>query len=270
MSIKKPLIVAIANPKGGVGKSTTTANLAAVAARHGLKVLLFDLDPQASASDISGVNEDAITSFASAMFGEASVLPSSIAVETSCGYDIIPAGSDLITAEDMIGKLPMGEQRLSLLIDSDTALSKYDLILIDTVGARWRLLTACLMATDNVIVPLRPSRLSVKELPDLLELIRYLTPYRGKKGPISIRGLFFTEVDERTVATKININDVRATVGDDQLVMNTMIPKSTVIEQAALVSQPVVLYDAHCGVSRAYEELFVELFPELLREQKSA
>ncbi len=266
MSLKKPLIVAIANPKGGVGKSTAAANLAAIAARHGLKVLLFDLDPQASASDISGVNDEDLNRFASAMFSEESVLPSSIVVETLYGYDILPAGSDLITAEDLIGKLPMGEQRLTLLVDADEALAKYDLILIDTVGARWRLLTACLMATDDVIVPLRPSRLSIKELPDLLELLNYLTPYRGTKGAIKVRGLFFSEVDERTVATKINVDDVRSTVGDEHGIMDTMIPRSTVIEQAALLSQPVVIYDAGCGVSRAYDQLFNELFPEFRQE----
>lgn len=259
---KKPIKIAIANPKGGVGKSTAAANLAATGAKAGLKALLIDLDPQGSASDLSDISDDQCHGFASQMFSEKPVIPSSLIVNTAFGYDIIPAGQDLISAEDAIGKMPMGEQRLSLLIESDEGLRGYDLILIDTVGARWRLLTASLLAADEILIPARPSRLSIKELPDLVNLLEVLNQFRGSRPPISIRGLFFSEVEERTKAAQICIQDTTEDFQNVFKVATTNIPKSTVVEQAALLSQPVLEYDANCAASVSFRELFFELFPE--------
>lgn len=263
--MSKPIKIAIANPKGGVGKSTAAANLAAAAAKASLKALLIDLDPQGSASDLSDISEDQCNGFASQMFSEKPVTPSSLIINTAFGYDIIPAGPDLISAEDAIGKMPMGEQRLSLLLESDEGLNGYDLVFIDTVGARWRLLTASLLAADEVLIPARPSRLSIKELPDLVNLLEVLNQFRGARPPISIRGLFFSEVEPRTKAAQICIQETTEDFLNDFKVAATHIPKSTIVEQAALLSQPVLEYDSGCAPAISFMELFFELFPEFNR-----
>ena len=258
-------VIAVANPKGGVGKSTSAASLAAVGASAGLKVLLIDLDPQGSASDLSAFHDEMLgdgDGYASAMFRDAPTPPSKLAVTTEFGYDLIPAGGDMIAAEDAISKQTLGEQRLSMLMAGDTGLSAYDLVLMDTVGARWRLLTSSLLAADEVLVPTRASRLSVKELPDLMSLIDMLNQYRVGRDRIAVRKLFFVEAD-RTVATRMNISDVSVEMGEDFPVADTVIPRSTVVEQSALLGQPVVTYQANSPVATAYVALFNECFPEL-------
>jgi len=263
--IKKPCIVAIANPKGGVGKSTISANMAAIASNLGLKVLLIDLDPQGSASYLSNVG-GGVELFADKLFSTNPSLPSNLVCHSSFGYDVIPAGPYLVESEAYLGSDSLAIHGLSMLMASDKALADYDLIFIDTVGARWRLLTATLLAVDEVLIPLKASQLSTKELADSLSMIKQLSNpgYRHGRDAIGVRGIFFSEVDKQTSATKIIIDDVNVSYGADYRVAQSVIPRSTVVEQAAILTTPVVVYEPKAKVSQAMCELFSELFSEIL------
>lgn len=258
------MIIAIANPKGGVAKSTSAANLAAAAAKQGKRVLLIDLDPQGSSSMLSGIETDNDAASASAMFREDPVMPSAVAVTSPYGFDVVPAGSGLISAEDWIARAMLGEQRLRLLLLRDAGLKNYDVIFVDTAGFKGRLLNSALLASSHVIVPVRPSALSTNELPDFLVMLDTVSTLREGLGEarLGLLGLVFVQVKEGTRAANENIREVTeacAVLGGDLKYADTMIPESTTIEEAALMRAPVVAVRAGSKPAQRYVDLYLEL-----------
>ena len=266
-------LVAVANPKGGTGKSTTSANLAAVAAQRGLRPLLIDLDPQGSSSYLSGIEDTQESRSAGAMFQDEALHPSDLALPTKYGYDVVPAGPALIQAEDWLARAIMGEQRLRLLFKRDAALlEKYNFIIVDTAGYKGRLLNSTLIACTDVLIPARPSVLSTNEFPDFFDLIEQISGLREGIGDerLNIRGIIFNMVREGTKAAADNINQVydainymnKATESAGRYnIAKTLIPEATAIEEAGLSRTPVVFSRAKSTVAVRYQELFAELFP---------
>ena len=126
-------MIAVTNPKGGTGKSTTTAALASLAARDGFRTLLIDLDPQQTVSFLSRGEWETDADTAAAMFLQSNAaMPSSLARPTSYGYDLVPAGAVLADAEDQLRLDSFGSTRLRKLFKRDEALSRYDVVFIDT------------------------------------------------------------------------------------------------------------------------------------------
>lgn len=266
-------IVAVANPKGGTGKSTTSANLAAVAAQRGLRPLLIDLDPQGSSTYLSGIEDvDARTS-AGAMFQDEPVCPSDLALTTIYGYDVVPAGPSLIQAEDWLARAMLGEQRLRLLFKRDeNLLKKYDFIVVDTAGYKGRLLNSTLLACTDVLIPALPSVLSTNEFPDFFDLIDQISEMREGIGDerLNIRGIIFSLVREGTNAAANVIDQVYEAVEflNNQTgstgrynIVKTRIPHATAIEEAGLSRTPVVVSRKNSVVAVRYKNLFDELFP---------
>lgn len=268
----KGLILAIANPKGGTGKSTVSANLAAVTAKRGKLALLIDLDPQGSSTLLSSVEDVAETASAGAMFRDEPVMPSSIAVPTKYGYDVIPAGPALIQAEDWLSHTLGGELRLRMLFNKDSALEKYDLIIVDTAGFKGRLLNSTLVCSSDVLIPIRPSVLSTNELPDFFDIIRQITELREGMGdtPLHVLGLLFNMVKEHTSAAQQNINEVHEALaaleqagGARYTTTKTMIPEATAVEEAGLLRSPVVAVRVGSKVAQRYQTLYDEIIEGL-------
>lgn len=251
---------AIANPKGGVGKSTMAANLAASAARLGKRVLLIDLDPQGSSSVLSGIEDVAPAMSAGAMFADEPVLPSALVSASRYGYDVVPAGSSLIAAEEWLRQAVLGEQRLRLLLNRDAGLKRYDVLLFDTAGFKGRLLNSTLLACSDVVIPLRPSLLSTNELPDFLMLIENIAALRAgmNDAPLALRAVVFNMVKEGTKASLENMREVQAALAE--VVSAIVIPETTAVEEAAIARAPVVCARPGAKVAQRYLALAQALF----------
>lgn len=262
-------LVAVANPKGGTGKSTTSANLAAVAAQRGLSTLLIDLDPQGSSSYLSGIEDAQERASAGAMFQDDAIRPSDLAIKSKFGYDVIPAGPALIQAEDWLARAIMGEQRLRLLFKRDQALNeKYKFIIVDTAGYKGRLLNSTLIACSDVVIPAKPSVLATNEFPDFFSLIAQISELREGIGDqrLNIRGIIYSMV-RMTKATNNNMEQVDEAIaymnaqnGGRYHVAKTVIPDATAFEEAALSKTPVVISRPSSKAAQSYQELFAELF----------
>jgi chromosome partitioning protein len=264
-------IVAIANPKGGVGKSTVSANFAAVAAMRGLKPLLIDLDPQGSSSYLSGVDVEGTRS-AGAMFQDDPISPTDLTYTTKFGYDVVPAGSSLIQAEDWLARATMGENRLRLLFKHNPELlEKYDFIVMDTAGYKGRLLNSALITCTDVLIPAEASVLTSNEFPEFFSLIEQISELREGIGDVRLKvgGVIFNKVRESTSAATENIAQVNEAIAyineaagrkEAYKVAKTLIPVATAIEEAGFARSPVVIARPKAKVSLRYQELFDELF----------
>lgn len=258
-------ITAVANPKGGTGKSTVSANIAAVAALRGRKTLLIDLDPQGSSSLLSGIESAEDRHSAGAMFSDTPMLPSQLAIATPYGFDVVPAGAGLIETEDWLARHVVGQHQLRLLFKRDTALAEYDFVVVDTTGFKGRLLNAALLAATNVVIPIRPSVLSTNELPDFLAIMAKINLLREGLGDarLFVNGVIFNMVKEGTNAAAANIAEVNEALlltESDFGCAKSFLPDGTAIEEAAREHAPVVCVQPATKVAQRYNQLFDELF----------
>ena len=265
-------IVAVAFPKGGTGKSTVSANLAAAAAKHGRRVLLIDLDPQGSSSLLSGFERHKIewAKSAGAMFQDEPIQPSDLAIPTKYGYDIVPACGSMIEAEAWLTRASLAVPRLRLLFNRDNTMhEKYDFIIVDTVGAKVKLLDATLLACTDIVIPLRASALSTSELPDFVDMIQFYSDNREGMGDkaMTIRGVVVNAVKSNTNSSAANVKEVTDAV--DYLntleafgsVKISIVPDAIAIEEAATSNMPVSFSRPKSTVALRYQEIFAELFP---------
>jgi len=268
-------IVVVANTKGGTCKSTTVANLAAAAALQGFKTLLLDLDPQGSSTMLTGIDrgdiEEAKTS--SQLFNDKPALPSSLAIPTAHGFDVVPAGGALVDAPLWISSINYGEHHLYDLVREDKALTQYDFVFVDTAGNRDALLNAALLAATDLVVPLTPSVLSTSELQGLNEIIEATQKQQRRINtqPINMLGIAIVRAKERTRTVQDLRAELEAVSAEGVVHMiNTVIPDSDIIEKAARARVPVVNFRAGSNVGQRYMELFLELFGDLPARSKSA
>lgn len=265
-------IVAVAFPKGGTAKSSTAANLAAAAAKKGYSTLLIDLDPQGSSGTvISGVACGEEGRCASAMFQDAPIPPSELAVPSKHGYDVIPAGPGLIKAETWLMTAPLGVQRLARTFNKDDCLKRYDLVFVDTVGAKVRLLDAAVMASTDVLMPVTASVLSLNELAEFLSICEILSEGRHGFGyaPLNLLGVVFVRAKETTRAAKLAFGEMNEAMQEGLIRrLSTVIPDATAMEDAARAGAPVVCLRPSSPVSQSYMALFDELFSGVKKKIK--
>ena len=243
-------VVALANQKGGVGKTTTAINLGASLARNGRRVLVFDFDPQANSSAGLGVRVDASTTY-DALINDLPI--SDIVVETTIdGLWLAPANPSLAGAE--VELVPMMAREFRLKRAIDTARGAYDYILIDCPPSLGLLTVNALTAADEVIVPVQCEYLALEGLGQLtatLELVR-----RNLNPQLRLRGLLLTMYDARTNLSQQVADEVRAHFPNT---FKTIIPRSVRLSEAPSHGLPIAKYDPSSRASRAYDELAQEI-----------
>jgi chromosome partitioning protein len=251
-------IIAIANQKGGVGKTTTAINLSTALAAVGRRVLLFDLDPQGNASTGIGVDRHAAASGSyDIVIGGAPVASSVIATAVP-GLSVVPASPDLSGAELELVDLERREFRLDAALRGFE--DRYDYVLIDCPPALGLLTLNALVAADGVLVPLQCEYLALEGLSQLVRTVeRVRSAFNAR---LSIQGIVLTMFDSRNNLSTLVADDVRGYFGD--VVYRTVIPRNVRVSEAPSHGKPVLLYDFRCPGSQAY----IHLAGEVLRREE--
>lgn len=265
--IRGPKILAIVNQKGGVGKTTTTINLAAALAESGRNVLVLDLDPQGNASTGLGVEQDqrTVTTY-DFLAGDAS--PTEAVQKTE--FDrlfIIPATTDLSSADI---ELISNEKRSFLLRDALRQLPmdtfSFDYILIDCPPSLNILTVNALIAADSVMVPLQSEFFALEGLSQLMLTIREVR--QAANPDLRIEGVVLTMFDTRNNLSRQVELDARENLGE--LVFKTMIPRNVRLSEAPSFAMPVLSYDSNSKGSLAYRALAAEVMRRETQTNKGA
>lgn len=253
-----PRIISIVNQKGGVGKTTTTVNLATALAAVKKKILVIDFDPQGNASTGLGIeqNEREITSY-DVILNDVSVAEATRKTAVP-GLSIIPATIDLSGAEIEMVSLMKREFRLKAALDQNP--TAYDYILIDCPPSLGLLTLNALVASDAVMIPLQ---CEFYALEGLSHLVRTIELVRANLNPeLTIQGIVLTMYDRRNKFTDQIEKDVRAYFGDQ--VYTASIPRNVRMSEAPSHGKPALIYDMNCAGSKAY----IQLASELLKRER--
>ena len=248
-------VLAVANQKGGVGKTTTAINLGTALSAIGLKVLLLDSDPQGNASTGLGVPraQRVKTLYDVLMDG----LPvAEAAVRTALpGLDLLPYEPDLSGVEVELGHTPRRAFRLRDALSPVRATHAYDYVLIDCPPALGVLTVNAMTAADAVLVPLQCEFFALEGLTQLMRTVELV---RGSLNPVlEIQGVVLTMYDRRNSLSAQVAGDVRGHLGAK--VYETVIPRNVRVSEAPSFGKPALIYDLKCAGSQAYIRLAREL-----------
>lgn len=247
------VVTAIANQKGGVGKTTTAVNLSSALAERGFRVLVIDLDPQGNATTALGVDKHALErqTYHVLMAG---VPIADVARPTElAGLRVLPASIDLTGAELELVSVMARETRLRQALEP--ALDDYDFIFIDCPPSLGLLTINALSAADTVLVPLQCEYYALEGLTSLLNTVDLV---RGSLNPrLRMSGILLTMFDKRQRLSFQVEADVRRHFGE--LVYNTPIPRNVRLSESPSFGKPVLLYSATCAGALAYGALADEV-----------
>lgn len=247
-------LLAVANQKGGVGKTTTTVNLAAAFAEMGQRVLVIDLDPQGNASTALGIGEgDRERTSYDLLQGDMSAvraaMPSAV-----LGLDVVPATVDLAGAELEIASVNRRAYRLRESLDDQTR-RRYEIALIDCPPSLNLLVINALAAATHVLIPLQCEFYALQAVTRLLKTLDMARLAFNSK--LKLAGIVLTMADNRTKLSDQVEQDARENLGRD--LMHTVIPRNVRLSEAPSHGLPAIQYDRQCAGSRAYMDLAREL-----------
>lgn len=253
----KQKIVAIANQKGGVGKTTTAINLAAALALKKIKVLLVDSDPQGNASSGLGILvQKNIDHFYQAL--TAGVPPGSTIRHTANAFlDIIPTNIDLVAAEIELISLEKREKQLDVVL-SDAACSVYDYILIDCPPSLGLLTVNALTAADSVLIPMQCEYFAMEGLAQLVSTIRSVK--KSFNPDLYIEGLLLTMFDKRNKLTHQVAEEISRHFSNQ--LFKTVIPRNVRLSEAPSHGQAIFDYDSMSAGAKSYTALASEFLAQ--------
>ena len=257
--------VAVANQKGGVGKTTTAINLATALAAMGWRVLLVDLDPQGNASTGLGVSRASRErSTYDVLLGEATIVEAAVATKVP-RLDLLPATVDLSGAEvEMVG-MEDRTHRLAQAYD-ETPEGRWDICLMDCPPSLGLLTVNALVASRQLLVPLQCEFFALEGLSQLLQTVeRIRLAYNPQ---LSILGVALTMFDRRNNLSQQVAEDVRACLGTS--VFETVVPRNVRLSEAPSHGLPALIYDLKCPGSEAYVRLAREIMARLPRPTAEA
>jgi chromosome partitioning protein len=255
--------IAIANQKGGVGKTTTAINLATALAATGWKTLLIDLDPQGNASTGIGIAAGDRTHSSYELLIDQVPLGRCVIPTKIPGLEIVPATVDLSGAEV---ELVSVEQRTDRLRNALNKNPQHDICLIDCPPSLGLLTLNALAAADTLLVPLQCEFFALEGLSHLLQTVERVQQRFNPE--LGIVGVALTMFDRRNRLTDQVADDVRACLGS--LVFETQIPRNVRLSEAPSYGLPALVYDHTCAGSQAYMALARELIGRLPERKKAA
>jgi ATPases involved in chromosome partitioning len=245
-------VYAIANQKGGVGKTTTAVNLAACVAEAGYESLLVDIDPQSNATLGIGIGKDAPLTVYDVLMGTVSM--DDVITDTTIEHlSVAPAGPDLAGATVELPRIQGSEGRLRSALEQ--VRDRYAFTLLDCPPSLGPLTVNALVAADRVIVPVQAEYFALEGLAGLLDTLSLIQ--RELNPRLTVAGMLLTMYDSRTRLAQDVEREVREHF--PELVFDTVIPRNVRVGEAPSFGKPVIHYDPHCAGADAYFELAKEV-----------
>ena len=246
-------VIAIANQKGGVGKSTTTINLSACLAEKGKKVLAFDLDPQGNTTSGFGVDKDSLDGTLYDLLSEDKNWDDVVLKNVVEGVDLVASNKDLSGAEiELIG---VDEREFILRNLIDPQKSNYDYVVLDCPPSLNMMTINALTAADSVLVPIQCEYYALEGLSQLLYTINLVKERLNPK--IIIEGVVLTMYDARTNLSAQVVENVRTNLDKD--IYKIVIPRNVRLAEAPSYGQPITEYDTKSAGAESYRKLATEV-----------
>jgi chromosome partitioning protein len=245
-------LLAIANQKGGVGKTTTAVNLSTCLAQIGKRVLLIDLDPQGNATSALGLEETSGRSLYEALIGQARIEQKIVPTRFD-RLSMIPADLDLAGAEIEVARLDDHLTRLRDVLKPLFYNTAFDYVVIDCPPSLGILMTNALAAAHQLLIPLQCEYFALEGLSKIVQLVDQI---RAFNDSLFIAGIIMTMYDARTNLSQQVVNEVRQHF--PALVYQTIIPRSVRLGEAPSFGKPIIEYEPHGAGATAYRALAEE------------
>jgi chromosome partitioning protein len=252
-------VIAVANQKGGVGKTTTAVNLAACLAALGQRILLVDIDPQANATSGVGLEKTEGASCYRALLGE-DTLTHRIKPTAFPRLEVVPSEVDLCGAEIELSRLENHLQRLTLALQPVRDAKRFDLIIIDCAPSLGILTLNAFAAADALLVPLQCEYYALEGISMIHRVLGQVRD-SGVNSRLELLGVVMTMFDGRTRLSQQVLGEVREHFGEK--VFETVIPRTTRLAEAPSHGQPIIHYDKYSVGAAAYEVLAQEVLERL-------